>query len=305
RPLKREPVARARHLALVRRARDPSRLLASRVLRVAQSGLARRQPQRRRASHAREPRPLPRARVQPTRAARARRVRPRSRRGLPDRARGRSDGPRGGQAVPFRARRRRPGHARRRRARRGLRSRSRAAQRRQRVRRDGSRRVTFTKIYSGKVRDLYDAPAASLVLVASDRMSAFDVVMAEPVPDKGRVLTAMSAFWFDHLRSIAPSHLIALSSDGRPAEWGGRMMVVRRAEMLPIECIVRGYLAGSAWKQYQVDQTLHGARLPSGLRESEHLDAPLFTPSTKAASGTHDENISFDDAVALVGGEIA
>ena len=165
--------------------------------------------------------------------------------------------------------------------------------------------MTFTKIYSGKVRDLYDAPDGSLVMVASDRMSAFDVVMDEPVPDKGRILTAMSAFWFDHLRSIAPSHLIALSYDGAPAEWAGRMMVVRRAEMLPIECIVRGYLAGSAWKQYQIDQRLHGARLPAGLRESERLDAPVFTPSTKAASGTHDENISFDDAVALVGGEIA
>jgi phosphoribosylaminoimidazole-succinocarboxamide synthase len=165
--------------------------------------------------------------------------------------------------------------------------------------------VTFTKIYSGKVRDLYDAPDGSLVMVASDRMSAFDVVMDEPVPDKGRILTAMSAFWFDHLRSIGPSHLIALSYDGAPAEWAGRMMVVRRAEMLPIECIVRGYLAGSAWKRYQIDQTLNGARLPAGLRESERFHAPVFTPSTKAASGTHDENISFDEAVGLVGGDIA
>ncbi len=165
--------------------------------------------------------------------------------------------------------------------------------------------MTFTKEYSGKVRDLYDAPDGSLVMVASDRMSAFDVVMNEPVPDKGRILTAMSAFWFDHLRGIAPSHLIALSYRGAPPEWTGRMMVVRRAEMLPIECIVRGYLAGSAWKQYQVDGTLHGSRLANGLRESERLDEPVFTPSTKAPSGTHDENISFDDAVALVGGDVA
>ena len=165
--------------------------------------------------------------------------------------------------------------------------------------------MTFTKIYSGKVRDLYDAPDGSLVMVASDRMSAFDVVMREPVPDKGRILTAMSAFWFEHLRSIAPNHLIRFTYDGAPADWAGRMMVVRRAEMLPIECIVRGYLAGSAWKQYQLDQTLHGVRLPAGLRESERLERPVFTPSTKAASGEHDANISFDYAVALVGGEVA
>jgi phosphoribosylaminoimidazole-succinocarboxamide synthase len=165
--------------------------------------------------------------------------------------------------------------------------------------------VTFTKTYSGKVRDLYDAPDGSIVMVASDRMSAFDVVMREPVPDKGRVLTAMSAFWFDRLRDIAPSHVVALSYDGAPDDWAGRMMVVRRAEMLPIECIVRGYLAGSAWKQYQRDGTMHGVRLPSGLQESERLDAPVFTPSTKAASGTHDENISFDEAVALIGADLA
>jgi len=165
--------------------------------------------------------------------------------------------------------------------------------------------VTFTKIYSGKVRDLYDAPDGTMVMVASDRMSAFDVVMNEPVPDKGRILTAMSSFWFEHLSAIAPSHLVALTQDGAPAEWTGRMMVVRRAEMLPVECIVRGYLAGSAWKQYHADHTVNGVRLPAGLRESERLDAPVFTPSTKAPSGSHDENISFDDAVALVGGAVA
>jgi len=165
--------------------------------------------------------------------------------------------------------------------------------------------VTFTKAYSGKVRDLYEAPDGSLVMVASDRMSAFDVVMREPVPDKGRVLTAMSVFWFDELGDIAPNHLIGLSYEGAHDEWVGRMMVVRRAEMLPIECIVRGYLAGSAWKEYRANGTVHGAHLVEGMQESERLDAPIFTPSTKAASGTHDENISFDDAVALVGGEVA
>ena len=165
--------------------------------------------------------------------------------------------------------------------------------------------MTFTKAYSGKVRDLYEAPDGSLVMVASDRMSAFDVVMREPVPDKGRVLTAMSVFWFDELGDIAPNHLIGLSYEGAPEAWVGRMMVVRRAEMLPIECIVRGYLAGSAWKEYRANGTVHGAHLVEGMQESERLDAPIFTPSTKAASGTHDENISFDGAVALVGGEVA
>ncbi|HMK10169.1 MAG TPA: phosphoribosylaminoimidazolesuccinocarboxamide synthase [Acidimicrobiales bacterium] len=165
--------------------------------------------------------------------------------------------------------------------------------------------MTFTKVYSGKVRDLYETADGFLVLVASDRMSAFDVVMREPVPDKGRVLTAMSAFWFEHLRSIAPNHLLALSWDGAPSEWEGRMMVVRRAEMLPIECIVRGYVAGSAWKDYQASQAINGIRMPAGMLESDRLDRPIFTPSTKAPSGTHDENISFDDAVSLVGGEIA
>jgi phosphoribosylaminoimidazole-succinocarboxamide synthase len=165
--------------------------------------------------------------------------------------------------------------------------------------------VSLTKKYSGKVRDLYDVGDGTLILVASDRMSAFDVVMRESVPDKGRVLTAMSAFWFDHLGGIARNHLIALEHPDAPSEWAGRMMHVRRAEMLPIECIVRGYLAGSAWKEYRASGTVHGARLRDGLQESEQLDAPMFTPSTKAASGTHDDNITFDDAVALIGADAA
>ena len=141
-------------------------------------------------------------------------------------------------------------------------------------------------------------------MVASDRMSAFDVVMNEPVPDKGRVLTAMSAFWFEQLRDIAPSHLISTSSadfpDGaRGPELEGRSMLCRVADMLPIECIVRGYLAGSAWKEYTATGSTHGLELPAGLRESCQLPEPVFTPSTKAALG-HDENISFERAVALV-----
>jgi phosphoribosylaminoimidazole-succinocarboxamide synthase len=161
--------------------------------------------------------------------------------------------------------------------------------------------VTLTKTYSGKVRDVYDVGDGTLILVASDGMSAFDVVMREPVPDKGRVLTAMSAFWFEHLSGIAGNHLIGLEHPEARSEWAGRMMHVRRAEMLPIECIVRGYLAGSAWREYCSEGTVHGARLRAGMQESEQLDTPMFTPSTKAASGTHDENITFDVAVALLG----
>jgi len=165
---------------------------------------------------------------------------------------------------------------------------------------------SLTKKYSGKVRDIYDAGDDRVLMVASDRMSAFDVVMNEPVPDKGRVLTAMSAFWFEHLRDIAPSHLISTRSADFPAsarsrDYEGRSMLCRVADMLPIECIVRGYLAGSAWKEYSATGSTHGLQLPAGLLESCQLPEPVFTPSTKAALG-HDENISFDRAVALIGG---
>ena len=170
--------------------------------------------------------------------------------------------------------------------------------------------VTLEHIYSGKVRDVYDAGDGNLLFVASDRISAFDVVMAEPVPDKGRVLTAMTAFWLDLLADVAPSHLVAVDPAALPpaaadiADAAGRTMLVRRAEMLPVECIVRGYLSGSAWKEYRASGTMHGTALPDGLRESEQLPEPVFTPSTKAETG-HDENISFDEAVALVGGDVA
>jgi phosphoribosylaminoimidazole-succinocarboxamide synthase len=142
-------------------------------------------------------------------------------------------------------------------------------------------------------------------------MSAFDVVMAEPIPDKGRVLTAISAFWFDELEDVAPNHLVSVDvpqgvagSDADAQELQGRVMVVRKAEMLPVECIVRGYLSGSAWAEYKKSQTMHGEPLPAGLRQSEKLPEPVFTPSTKAATG-HDENISFDAAVDLIGKEMA
>jgi phosphoribosylaminoimidazole-succinocarboxamide synthase len=160
-------------------------------------------------------------------------------------------------------------------------------------------------LYSGKVRDMYDAGDGLLLIVASDRMSAFDVVMAEPVPDKGRVLTAFSAFWFDHLADVLPNHLVATEVPDLPEDWVGRVQLVKRAEMLPIECIVRGRLSGSAWKEYKTSGTMHGQSLPPGLQESAELPEPVFTPSTKADMGDHDVNIDFDEAVNLVGKETA
>jgi len=149
-------------------------------------------------------------------------------------------------------------------------------------------------IHSGKVRDVYDAGDDRLLMVASDRISAFDVIMAEPIPDKGRVLNAFTAFWVAEMADIAPSHLISL-------EDGGRAMLVRRADMTPIECIVRGYLSGSAWKEYQASGTMHGTPLPAGLRQSERLPEPVLTPSTKAPVGQHDENLSLEEAEELAG----
>lgn len=161
--------------------------------------------------------------------------------------------------------------------------------------------------YSGKVRDLFRSPDGSLVMVTSDRLSAFDVVMDEPIPNKGRVLTAMTAFWFEELEGVVHSHLLSTDASTLgtvPDDWVGRTMVCRPAEMLPVECIVRGYLTGSAWREYRERGTVHGQRLPNGLREADRLPEPLFTPSTKAVEG-HDENISFDKAVEILGGELA
>jgi len=165
-------------------------------------------------------------------------------------------------------------------------------------------------IYRGKVRDIYDAGDDRLLMVTSDRISAFDVVMDEQVPDKGRVLTATSAFWFEDLADVVPSHLISTDLDDCPAparrpEWEGRVMLCHRAEMLPVECIVRGYLTGSAWKEYRAAGTMHGTVLPTGMAESDRLGEPMFTPSTKAAVGDHDENISFARAVELLGEDMA
>jgi phosphoribosylaminoimidazole-succinocarboxamide synthase len=171
--------------------------------------------------------------------------------------------------------------------------------------------MTLLHRYSGKVRDIYDAGGGNLLFVASDRISAFDVVMAEPIPDKGRVLTGLTVFWLDLLRDVAPNHLVSADPADLPAgasdmpDLAGRSMVVREADMLSIECIVRGYLSGSAWKEYRATGTMHGQPLPAGLEESVQLAEPVFTPSTKAEIGDHDENISFEQAVDLVGSEAA
>jgi phosphoribosylaminoimidazole-succinocarboxamide synthase len=169
--------------------------------------------------------------------------------------------------------------------------------------------VELPHLYSGKVRDIYDAGPDRLLLVTSDRLSAFDVVLNEPIPDKGRVLTAMSAFWFSELADVAPSHLISTDLADLPAGaqapgLAGRVMLCHKAEMLSLECIVRGYITGSAWKEYRTSGTMHGTPLPAGLLESSPLPEPVFTPSTKAAEG-HDVNISFEQAVDLVGAELA
>lgn len=170
--------------------------------------------------------------------------------------------------------------------------------------------VDLPLLTTGKVRAIYDAGPDHLLMVASDRISAFDVVMAETIPDKGRVLTAMSAFWFELLADVAPNHLVSTDLADFPdgahdPSLAGRTMLTRRAEMLPVECIVRGYLSGSAWKEYQADGTMHGQELPAGLQESDRLPEPVFTPSTKAEMGDHDENIDFARAVEILGEDVA
>jgi len=160
----------------------------------------------------------------------------------------------------------------------------------------------------GKVRDLYEV-GDRLLIVATDRLSAFDVVLPTPIPDKGRVLTQLSLFWFEKLRDVIPHHVV--EAVHFPAELApferelrGRSMLVRRTEPLPIEFVVRGYLAGSGWKEYKTGGKVCGIPLPPGLRESDRLPEPIFTPSTKATTG-HDENISFDQAAAQIGGPLA
>jgi phosphoribosylaminoimidazole-succinocarboxamide synthase len=165
--------------------------------------------------------------------------------------------------------------------------------------------------HQGKVRDIYDL-GDRLLLVASDRISAFDVVMNEPIPDKGRILTALSAFWFWYLKDLVPHHLLSLKVDDFPTALqpykemlAGRTMLVRKCKPLPVECIVRGYLSGSGWAEYRETGAIGGLPLPPGLVESQQLPEPVFTPSTKAELGTHDENISMAQMAATVGPEPA
>ena len=153
-----------------------------------------------------------------------------------------------------------------------------------------------THVASGKVRELYAVDDGTLALVASDRISTFDVVLPTPIPDKGRVLTGLSAFWFARTRELTPNHLLALRDDGRT-------MVCRKLDMLPIECVVRGYLAGSGWKDYRDTGAVCGHVLPEGLSESARLPEPIFTPATKAVTG-HDENIDEEQAAALCGEDL-
>jgi phosphoribosylaminoimidazole-succinocarboxamide synthase len=160
----------------------------------------------------------------------------------------------------------------------------------------------------GKVRDIYDL-GDQLLIVATDRLSAFDVILPTPISDKGRVLTQLSLFWFDLFKDVIPNHV--LSADHFPApfnayrdELAGRSMIVRKTEPLPVECVVRGYVSGSGWKDYAATGKISGIELPPGLRESDRLPAPIFTPSTKAAAG-HDQNISFEQVGSLIGQELA
>jgi phosphoribosylaminoimidazole-succinocarboxamide synthase len=158
--------------------------------------------------------------------------------------------------------------------------------------------VDLPRVASGKVREVFDA-GPHLLMVATDRISVYDVVLPTPIPDKGAVLNGLSVFWFDFTKDIVPNHLVEWR--GLPYEDArGRGMLVRRAEMLPIECAVRGYLFGSSWKDYQKTGSVCGVELPKGMREADRLDAPIFTPATKAVTG-HDENIDFDAAASLVG----
>jgi len=168
----------------------------------------------------------------------------------------------------------------------------------------------LTKVKSGKVREIFDL-GDRLLFVATDRISAFDVVMPNGIPRKGEVLTQISHFWFDQMELLVPNHRLARAGDPLPmelrpfaAQLARRSMIVRKARPLPIECVVRGYLAGSGWKEYRAQQTVCGIRLPPGLTESSELPEPIFTPATKAETG-HDENISFEVATKLAGPEVA
>ncbi|QLC74320.1 phosphoribosylaminoimidazolesuccinocarboxamide synthase [Pseudomonas sp. LPB0260] len=170
--------------------------------------------------------------------------------------------------------------------------------------------LSLKKIYSGKVRDLYEIDDQRMLMVATDRLSAFDVILAEPIPDKGKILTAISNFWFDKLADVVPNHFTGdRVEDVVPAAElplvEGRAVVAKRLKPVAVEAIVRGYIVGSGWKEYQQSGTVCGIHLPAGLQEAAKLPQPIFTPSTKAAVGDHDENISFEQCEAIIGAELA
>ena len=167
------------------------------------------------------------------------------------------------------------------------------------------------QIHAGKVRDIYEIDAATMLIVTTDRLSAFDVVLPDPIPHKGRVLTEISNFWFARTGHLVPNQLTDRSLDSLPLDpderemLAGRAIIVRRLKALSLEAVVRGYLIGSGWKDYQRDGRVCGLPLPAGLRLAEQLPQPLFTPASKAAAGEHDENIAYDDVVALIGPQLA
>lgn len=170
--------------------------------------------------------------------------------------------------------------------------------------------LSLKKIYSGKVRDLYEIDDKRMLMVATDRLSAFDVILAEPIPDKGKILTAISNFWFAKLAHLVPNHFTGDQvEDVVPAAElplvEGRAVVAKRLKPVAVEAIVRGYIVGSGWKEYQNSGSVCGIQLPAGLQEASKLPQPIFTPSTKAAVGDHDENISFEQCEAIIGAELA
>ncbi|MCY1529031.1 Phosphoribosylaminoimidazole-succinocarboxamide synthase [compost metagenome] len=170
--------------------------------------------------------------------------------------------------------------------------------------------LSLKKIYSGKVRDLYEIDAKRMLMVATDRLSAFDVILDQPIPEKGKILTAISNFWFDKLKDVVPNHFTGDKvEDVVPAAElplvEGRAVVAKRLKPVAVEAIVRGYIVGSGWKEYQKTGTVCGIQLPAGLKEASKLPQPIFTPSTKAAVGDHDENISFEQCEAIIGKELA
>src|SRR5574344_1620075 len=170
--------------------------------------------------------------------------------------------------------------------------------------------LSLKKLYSGKVRDLYEIDDKRMLMVASDRLSAFDVILDEPIPEKGKILTAISNFWFEKLKDLVPNHFTGdqvadvVSAEELPLV-EGRSVVAKRLKPVAVEAIVRGYLVGSGWKEYQQHGTVCGIALPAGLQEAQQLPEPIFTPSTKAAVGDHDENIDFDAMVKAVGADLA